>query len=124
MARIGIDWDGVKLAVLAAYAAGATTRKIGLMLGCSGTMVARKLEEWGVARRGGESRSRPHNLVGKRYGRLFVFAKAHGSSPPRWWVRCDCGKKKIMTAAHLSSGRFKSCGCGPRGRRRSRTSPR
>lgn len=53
------------------------------------------------------------NMVGLRFGKLIVLARA-GSSPnkaPTWYCRCDCGNEKIMIGANLRSGVSLSCGC-------------
>lgn len=54
-----------------------------------------------------------NELVGKRFGRLFVI----GEGPVRknrnvcWVCKCDCGKTKIIAGHSLKSGATKSCGC-------------
>lgn len=53
------------------------------------------------------------NLMGKRFNRLTVIARApndkHGSS--RWRCKCDCGKEIIALATNLGQKRTQSCSC-------------
>lgn len=52
------------------------------------------------------------NLVGNRYGRLLVIARAENKGKePAWLCRCDCGNEKIIYGLSLKSGQTKSCGC-------------
>lgn len=53
------------------------------------------------------------DLIGQRFGRLVVIAKAskHSYNQNFWHCRCDCGKETIVTTSHLRSGHSKSCGC-------------
>lgn len=51
------------------------------------------------------------NLVGRRFGRLTVIARAgsrYGQSA--WLCRCDCGTEKVITASNLKNNTV-SCGC-------------
>lgn len=48
------------------------------------------------------------NLIGKRFGRLFILkwiGKGH------WKCKCNCGKFTVVKTGHLKSGHTKSCGC-------------
>ena len=58
------------------------------------------------------------NLIGQRFERLVVLERADdeidkksGKHKTRWLCQCDCGNKKIVRGASLTSGRVKSCGC-------------
>lgn len=55
------------------------------------------------------------DLVGQKYGRLTVTARAPNSprGKKRWWCKCDCGntKDKPVLSYDLTSGRVRSCGC-------------
>ncbi len=53
------------------------------------------------------------NLVGKRFGRLVVVARAENekNKQPRWDCVCDCGKTHTVNRGGLKSGNVKSCGC-------------
>ncbi len=52
-------------------------------------------------------------LVGKRFGRLKVIASNGKNTFDQysWVCRCDCGKEKIESTSHLTTGFVKSCGC-------------
>lgn len=56
-----------------------------------------------------------NNLVGKRFGKLTVVARAENSSSgkTKWICLCDCGntKRKSVASHDLISGKVKSCGC-------------
>lgn len=59
----------------------------------------------------------PLNLLGQRFGKLTVIAKATDVVMPsrtsrRWRVRCDCGVEKIVEQSHLTTGDQTACGCG------------
>lgn len=57
--------------------------------------------------------ARVKNLIGQRFGRLVVTAKA-GLDKNRyvlWQCQCDCGKEKIARSGHLLRGSIASCGC-------------
>ena len=53
------------------------------------------------------------DLSGTRFGKLVVI----GASDQRsngfimWDCQCDCGNRKCVSTANLTSGRTKSCGC-------------
>lgn len=58
------------------------------------------------------------DLIGQRFGRLVVLERADdeidkksGKHKTRWLCQCDCGNKKIIRGASLTSGRVKSCSC-------------
>ena len=53
------------------------------------------------------------SIVGLRFGRLLVVAKAASNRlwQSRWECVCDCGNTKIASGARLRSGHTKSCGC-------------
>ncbi len=52
------------------------------------------------------------DLVGKRFGRLWVMGGASSIlGKARWTCHCDCGKDVIVRSEHLRRGRTKSCGC-------------
>jgi hypothetical protein len=58
--------------------------------------------------------SPPHtlNLIGLRFGLLFVLRRA-GSSPDRhstWTCLCDCGTTVVVRGDKLRSGDVVSCG--------------
>lgn len=58
-------------------------------------------------------RKRLKNLVGKRFGRLYVI-KYIGTNAYRkaiWQCRCDCGEIAIVPGNAMASGNTKSCGC-------------
>ncbi len=52
-------------------------------------------------------------LVGKRFMRLVVLARAtnNGVGQPRWRCRCDCGAVVVVDGNHLRPGHTGSCGC-------------
>jgi hypothetical protein len=51
------------------------------------------------------------DLVGCRFGRLIVLARAGKDTggKPRYLCLCDCGRRKVMPESYL--GRTQSCGC-------------
>ena len=58
------------------------------------------------------------NMVGNKYGRLFVVSDRDESgvllgtpSARRVLVRCDCGNEKIVNARSVRRGHTNSCGC-------------
>ena len=58
------------------------------------------------------------DLIGQRYGRLLVVAKAEdhicrgsGEHKRRWECVCDCGNTVYCTTGDLRCGDVKSCGC-------------
>lgn len=58
------------------------------------------------------------NLLGERFGRLVVTAPAparvvpSGKRQTQWECECDCGRRSVVSTAHLRSGHTRSCGCG------------
>lgn len=57
------------------------------------------------------------SLVGERYGKLIVVARAENNEKGNtmWACICDCGNHKIALGYDLTHNRTTSCGCG-RGR--------
>jgi len=58
------------------------------------------------------------NLIGERFGRLFVLEK-FGRDKWRgikWLCQCDCGEQRQVTSHDLLSGNTTSCGCYTRER--------
>lgn len=58
------------------------------------------------------------DLRGRKFGALTVVQPAPSASKgeqqyPRWVVKCDCGKHRIVYATNLYSGATRSCGCRP-----------
>ena len=55
------------------------------------------------------------NLVGQKFGKLTVIARAENNKRGKamWFCECDCGKRKInpVTTNDLKAERVKSCGC-------------
>lgn len=59
------------------------------------------------------------NLIGNRYGRLTVIARAGSKytgvktrqKVACWLCACTCGNQTIVIAQNLKSGNTKSCGC-------------
>lgn len=54
------------------------------------------------------------NLVGLKFGRLFVNSKNEikgNKRQVRWDCVCDCGNLHTVTGESLRSGKSKSCGC-------------
>ena len=62
------------------------------------------------------------DLTGERFGKLTVIRRAEDRQSPcgdaftYWHCLCDCGNEKDVRAAHLKTGRTKSCGCGKKGK--------
>jgi hypothetical protein len=56
------------------------------------------------------------NLVGQRFGRLTVVARAPNSKirEARWHCRCDCGGSTVSKGRALRAGLSQSCGCRQR----------
>lgn len=60
------------------------------------------------------------DLTGRAFGRWTVLRRKEPKSAwpkPRWEVLCECGTVGAVYGSALVSGRSKSCGCGPVGRR-------
>ncbi|WP_321389033.1 hypothetical protein [uncultured Enterococcus sp.] len=52
------------------------------------------------------------DLTGKEFTRLTVESFAYSKKGNAFWFcDCQCGKRKIVSAANLKSGNVKSCGC-------------
>nr|DAW46093.1 MAG TPA: putative transcriptional regulator [Caudoviricetes sp.] len=57
------------------------------------------------------------DLIGKRFGKLTVIAKAapyvspSGTKLPQWLCKCDCGNETIVHQYPLLHGKTRSCGC-------------
>lgn len=53
------------------------------------------------------------DLTGQKFGLLTVIERDVSSKGggTKWLCVCDCGKKTVVTASNLKSGRTKSCGC-------------
>lgn len=57
------------------------------------------------------------DLTGKKFGRLTVLSQAEthrepsGKAVVMWNVRCDCGKKFVVSGGSLRNGNTQSCGC-------------
>ena len=52
------------------------------------------------------------NLLGQRFGRLFVAARLENKSENTYWLCiCDCGQERSVGGSALRAGRRKSCGC-------------
>jgi len=52
------------------------------------------------------------DLMGQRFDRLFVVARAKKvDRRTRWLCRCDCGTLPIVLAQSLKAGLTRSCGC-------------
>ena len=53
------------------------------------------------------------DLTGQRFGRLTVIERAKNTknNKAQWLCECDCGNKKVVSAANLKNGGTISCGC-------------
>ena len=53
------------------------------------------------------------DVIGKKFGRLYVICRNGNSSnhSKQYLCRCDCGKDKTVIGIYLLDGRVKSCGC-------------
>lgn len=52
------------------------------------------------------------DIVGQRYGRLFVTGHSHTAKKFAFWhCVCDCGGTAIVRGLSLKNGTTKSCGC-------------
>lgn len=70
---------------------------------------------------------RRFDLIGARFGRLFVHNAAPDLVTPRrtraqWLCWCDCGREVTVRSDHLASGAVQSCGCFGAERRRAASS--
>jgi hypothetical protein len=63
----------------------------------------------------GEEMTKPHNLVGQTFGRLYVLALSEpvGFAKKRraYTCICSCGNSKVIRSECLINGMTKSCGC-------------
>lgn len=60
--------------------------------------------------------SRSRELVGERFGKLYVeeLVGINNDNRPLYRCRCDCGNEKIITSRRLMEGKETSCGCDKR----------
>jgi len=62
------------------------------------------------------------SIAGRRFGMLLVqdeyksLIRRSGGKTRYWTCQCDCGRRRHVITANLTSGRVKSCGCGGRTR--------
>lgn len=56
-------------------------------------------------------KGKPLSLVGRRFGRWTVLAKAEAdeSGKTMWTCDCDCGRTVVVQGQNLTSGRSKGC---------------
>jgi len=54
-----------------------------------------------------------HDLTGQKFGFLRVTGYGSTHQHRRYWrVKCErCGRRKVVLATNLVSGRSRSCGC-------------
>lgn len=57
------------------------------------------------------SQKRVLNLVGNRYGRLFVLRRDTSKTKVWWDCLCDCGQQTSVVRNSLVKGLTRSCGC-------------
>ncbi len=50
------------------------------------------------------------SLTGQKFGRLTVLERVVTRGPSQWFVRCDCGRPKMVSGQKLKSGKAQSCG--------------
>lgn len=57
--------------------------------------------------------SRPVEMEGKKFGRLFVLSRAGSNKRglAKWICKCDCGRSLKVNGADLRNGNTASCGC-------------
>jgi hypothetical protein len=117
-----IDWRTMRKEITAWYRSGLSTRAIGELLQprVSHTTVCKHLDAWRVKRRSGDVRRGIliKDLAGQRRGRLTIIGRDGDRYPPRWMARCDCGAFRSYLLSELWNA--KSCGCGPKGRKKRR----
>ena len=53
----------------------------------------------------------PHNLSGRKFGKLTAIMKINEPGPSKWLCKCDCGKELIIDAHSLLFHKNPSCGC-------------
>ncbi len=56
-------------------------------------------------------RKRKHEVLGKRFGKLFVLSEDSSDGVRRAHVVCDCGGSKKVAVGNLVKGTTTSCGC-------------
>ena len=58
------------------------------------------------------NRLRAHNLLGVKFGKLTVIAKAENKNDRTCWrCSCECGGEIVTTTKNLIDGHTISCGC-------------
>jgi len=59
------------------------------------------------------SNNKPELNPGDKFNRLTIIKYSHSDKRWRKWyfVKCDCGKEKIIMGSAMTSGNTKSCGC-------------
>lgn len=115
-----INWEKCKRVIINMYIREElSVRAIAEQYDVSHVMIALKLDEWGVKRRGGIQNA--VDISGQRFGKLLVLNRVRGSYPSRWLVLCDCGVVDEYTKQQLNKNR--SCGCAPRGPRPGKIRP-
>ena len=86
-----------------------------------GTLIRRLARGWSAARAVGTPLIPPRrDLTGMRVGRLLVLGFATSKNGVVWYhIHCDCGTKKIVRGASLTTRKKPviSCGCSRRGPR-------
>lgn len=56
--------------------------------------------------------NRPIDMIGKKFGNLFVIKLDHINKGKRYWLcHCDCGNNYVTEGSALRKGHVKSCGC-------------
>lgn len=61
------------------------------------------------------------DLSGKKYGNLTVIRRIDSEDERTMWeCKCRCGNSIVVRGDHLKSGRVRSCGCIPRGKKKVR----
>jgi hypothetical protein len=60
------------------------------------------------------------NLAGRRFGRYTCISFSYRGPTGKyfWNCKCDCGTERVVRGQCLTSGKTKSCGCGPTDSRR------
>jgi hypothetical protein len=107
------------------YIRGWSLRTIANYLHTSHSTITALLDNEGIIRRSGTARRWKGciDLSGKQFGNLTVIERDGISYPPKWIVQCDlCGRRVSLPKNKLLT--HKSCGCGPRGRKKKRASGR
>jgi len=56
---------------------------------------------------------KPHDLVGKRFGRLTILSRLENNNKgqTQWYAKCDCGKFTSVLGIKLMNNHTRSCGC-------------